>query len=108
MSMERPRTTRSDILLLYVARGVRGFGDGFAVIILPAYLTTIGFSPGQIGVVASALAASKSPRMPSSEAATWANCGECMDTPGGDIGCNEDPVRAVTESVDSRLALVLR
>lgn len=49
--MERPRTTRSDILLLYV---VRGFGDGFAVIILPAYLTTIGFSPGQIGVVASA------------------------------------------------------
>ena len=46
--------SRFDILLLYIARGVRGFGDGFAVIILPAYLTTIGFSPGQIGVVASA------------------------------------------------------
>jgi len=43
-----------DILLLTIARGVRGFGDGFAIIILPAYLTAIGFSPGQIGVVASA------------------------------------------------------
>ncbi len=46
--------TRSDILVLYVARGVRGFGDGFAIIILPAYLSAVGFSPGQIGVVASA------------------------------------------------------
>ena len=35
-----------NILLLYIARGVRGFGDGFAVIILPAYLTAIGFEPG--------------------------------------------------------------
>lgn len=43
-----------DILLLYVARGVRGFGDGFAIIILPAYLSTIGLSPGEIGFVASA------------------------------------------------------
>jgi MFS family permease len=45
---------RSDILLLYIARGVRGFGDGFAVIILPAYLSAIGLSPGQIGIVVSA------------------------------------------------------
>jgi MFS family permease len=44
----------SDIRLLYVARGLRGFGDGFATIILPAYLTTIGFDPVQIGVVVSA------------------------------------------------------
>jgi len=45
-----------NILLLYAARGVRGFGDGFAVIILPAYLSAIGLSPVQIGlVVASAL-----------------------------------------------------
>jgi MFS family permease len=48
------RSTHSDILLLYAARGVRGFGDGFAIIILPAYLSAIGFSPGQIGLVASA------------------------------------------------------
>jgi len=43
-----------DIFVLFAARGVRGFGDGFAIIILPAYLSAIGFSPGQIGVVASA------------------------------------------------------
>jgi MFS family permease len=45
---------RSGVFILYSARGVRGFGDGFAIIILPAYLTAIGFSPGQIGIVASA------------------------------------------------------
>lgn len=44
----------SNVLLLYAARGVRGFGDGFAVIILPAYLTAIGYDPIQIGVVATA------------------------------------------------------
>src|ERR1700686_2168553 len=54
MSTDQPRTTRSDILLLYAARGVRGFGDGFAIIILPAYLSAIGFSPAEIGLVASA------------------------------------------------------
>jgi MFS family permease len=50
----QPLTTRSDILILYAARGVRGFGDGFAIIILPAYLSAIRFSPGQIGILASA------------------------------------------------------
>ena len=54
MPTDRKPSTRSDILLLYIARGVRGFGDGFAIIILPAYLSAIGFSPGQIGLVASA------------------------------------------------------
>ena len=44
--------TSSDVLVLYAARGVRGFADGFAVIILPAYLSEAGFSPLQIGVVA--------------------------------------------------------
>ena len=43
-----------DVTLLYIARGIRGFGDGFAVIILPAYLSAIGYSPFQIGVVATA------------------------------------------------------
>jgi MFS family permease len=45
---------RSDIALLYAARGVRGFGDGFAIIILPAYLTAIGYDPAEIGLVATA------------------------------------------------------
>jgi len=43
-----------EIALLYAARGVRGFGDGFAVIILPAYLAAIGYDPFAIGVVATA------------------------------------------------------
>lgn len=54
MSINQPRTARSDILLLYIARGVRGFGDGFAIIILPAYLSAIGLRPAQIGIVVSA------------------------------------------------------
>jgi MFS family permease len=45
---------RSQLNLLYAARGVRGFGDGFAVIILPAYLSAIGFTPVEIGFVATA------------------------------------------------------
>ena len=45
---------RRDIFFLYAARAARGFGDGFAVIILPAYLSEIGFSPFQIGLVAAA------------------------------------------------------
>ena len=40
--------------LLYAARCLRGFGDGFAVIILPAYLSALGFNPIQIGLVAAA------------------------------------------------------
>ena len=45
---------RRSIVLLYAARAVRGFGDGFAVIILPAYLAEIGFDALQIGIVATA------------------------------------------------------
>ena len=48
------RPIAADVKLLYAARGIRGFGDGFAVIILPAYLTAIGYSPFQIGIVATA------------------------------------------------------
>ena len=39
---------------LYAARSARGIGDGFAFIILPAYLSELGFDPLQIGVVATA------------------------------------------------------
>jgi MFS family permease len=44
----------SDVRTLYVARGLRGFGDGFATIILPAYLTAIGYDPIAIGIVLTA------------------------------------------------------
>jgi MFS family permease len=43
-----------NIFLLLLARGLRGFGDGFAVIILPAYLSAAGFSVPQIGFLAAA------------------------------------------------------
>ena len=46
--------TRADVVSLYAARAARGFGDGFAAIILPAYLLEIGFNPFQIGLVATA------------------------------------------------------
>ena len=39
---------------LYAARAARGLGDGFAAIILPTYLSELGFSPFQIGIVATA------------------------------------------------------
>jgi MFS family permease len=53
IQMEETSTSgRTEIVLLYAARAARGFGDGFAVIILPAYLSEIGFSPFQIGLVA--------------------------------------------------------
>src|SRR5436190_19993462 len=42
------------IFYLYAARAVRGFGDGFAAIILPAYLSALGFGSFEIGVVATA------------------------------------------------------
>jgi MFS family permease len=45
---------RADINLLYAARALRGFGDGFAVIILPAYLTALGYDSLRIGIVAAA------------------------------------------------------
>lgn len=45
---------RRELLYLYAARALRGFADGFAVIALPAYLTEIGYTPFQIGIVATA------------------------------------------------------
>jgi MFS family permease len=55
MSDDRPfPAAASTLFLLYAARGVRGFGDGFAAIVLPAYLSAIGLSPVEIGIVATA------------------------------------------------------
>jgi MFS family permease len=50
----RPVRKSSDVLCLYAARAARGFGDGFAAILLPAYLIEIGFDAFQIGLVATA------------------------------------------------------
>jgi len=46
--------SQRDLFLLYAARAARNFGDGFAVIVLPAYLAEIGLGPAEIGVIAAA------------------------------------------------------
>jgi MFS family permease len=53
-SVDPAAQRRRDLRLILAARAARNFGDGFAVIILPAYLTAIGYGPAQIGVVATA------------------------------------------------------
>jgi len=49
-----PKQRYSNIFLLFVARALRGFGDGFAIIVLPAYLSAIGFGAAEVGLVAAA------------------------------------------------------
>ncbi|WP_372783532.1 MFS transporter [Phenylobacterium sp.] len=39
---------------LIAARGVRGLGDGFTALLLPVYLTSLGFSAFQVGVLTTA------------------------------------------------------
>ncbi len=54
MPQSRTPTRQADIRILLAGRGLRGCGDGFAVIILPAYLSAISFTPVQIGFIAAA------------------------------------------------------
>ena len=44
----------SPIALLYAARSLRGFGDGFAIIVLPAYMAALGYDAIAVGLVATA------------------------------------------------------
>ncbi|WEX86592.1 MFS transporter [Sinorhizobium garamanticum] len=39
---------------LFAARALRDFGDGFVAILLPVYLLALGFSPLQVGIIATA------------------------------------------------------
>ncbi|MGZ3377559.1 MAG: MFS transporter [Phenylobacterium sp.] len=41
-------------LTLIAARGVRGFGDGFTALLLPVYLSMLGFSAFRVGVLTTA------------------------------------------------------
>jgi MFS family permease len=54
LSLVRVSAVHSNLLLLYAARALRGFGDGFAAIVLPVYLSAVGFDTTQIGFVAAA------------------------------------------------------
>jgi MFS family permease len=46
------RTGDSTVRYVYLARALRDFGDGFVAVLLPAYLIALGFSPLQVGVIA--------------------------------------------------------
>lgn len=49
-----PVGTSSDAAIILAARGIRAFGDGFVSVLLPLYLTTLGFSAFRIGVLTTA------------------------------------------------------
>ena len=40
--------------LLLIARGLRGFGDGFTALLLPAYLSGEGFGALRVGAISTA------------------------------------------------------
>jgi MFS family permease len=48
----RPVASGAAISYLLAARAVRDFGDGFVAILLPVYLTALGYSPVEVGVIA--------------------------------------------------------
>jgi MFS family permease len=48
------------VTYLYMARALRDFGDGFVAVLLPAYLLALGFTPFQVGIVATAAIAGSS------------------------------------------------
>lgn len=43
-----------NVVRLLVARGLRAFGDGYVSLLLPLYLLGLGFSPLQVGIIATA------------------------------------------------------
>ena len=50
--MHRTLFPRADASRLMLARGVRAFGDGFVSLLLPLYLLALGFTPFQVGLLA--------------------------------------------------------
>jgi hypothetical protein len=46
----RARVTNVDRIL--IAKGLRAFGDGYVSLLLPVYLLELGFSPLQVGIIA--------------------------------------------------------
>src|SRR5215813_15115999 len=46
---------RRNIRLLLAARGIRAFGDGFVSILVPVYLTGIGFGAFEVGALTTAM-----------------------------------------------------
>lgn len=46
-----PEGTSADATPLLAARGIRAFADGFVSVLMPAYLTLLGFGPFQVGAI---------------------------------------------------------
>src|SRR6516162_3704570 len=53
--MSSSHFNRRNIRLLLTARGVRAFGDGFVSILVPVYLTGIGFGAFEVGALTTAM-----------------------------------------------------
>ena len=51
-STELELTNSTHVNRLLVAKGLRAFGDGFVSLLLPLYLLELGFSPLQVGIIA--------------------------------------------------------
>lgn len=49
-----PSGTSPDAALILTARGIRAFTDGYVALLLPYYLTLLGFSALEVGVIATA------------------------------------------------------
>jgi MFS family permease len=52
--LKRTRLNASHVNQLLLAKGLRAFGDGFVSLLLPVYLLELGFSPLQVGIIATA------------------------------------------------------
>ena len=49
-----PPGTSPDVALILTARGIRAFTDGYVALLLPYYLTLLGFTAFEVGVIATA------------------------------------------------------
>jgi MFS family permease len=49
-----PPEGRADLRRLFALRALRALGDGYVALLLPAYLTLLGFSPLQVGAITAA------------------------------------------------------
>jgi hypothetical protein len=96
----------SDVHLLYAARAARGFGDGFANIILPAYLSELGFGPFQIGIVANLRRARLQTCIEIQQGEVFAGAKPATEMDGNfsvlRTSRNEFDARLVSEEVDGR------
>lgn len=54
MDTAPPSTSSSPVTRLLLAKGLRAFGDGYVSLLLPVYLLELGYTPLQVGILATA------------------------------------------------------